>query len=624
MDTGAVLKLFLVVTFGVTMLFVIPEWMVNFDGSGYLALGANIRDLVGYAAPDGSATTFRGPGYPLLIAASWLFGGYSSGVAIVASRVVLVIAGVLASLLAFSVTRSRIAGVATGLIFFSQPILLFAGVMFFAPDGLGAALMLTALALLLMALRRPEHTWFLVVTGAFVSAAFITKESHVLVMIGVGLWLIGRDVPFRDRLRQLGLIGLGFSPVYVAWAVYGLQVSGVLPGELPALSGVAAIIAVMGVPLLSLGLVLVAPVAPDISFRIPLLIVSIVSFGLVTIIATSDVPDVDRLLAAVRGTGGLLSTQAYPGLTALAAAGLVGLAVLGWRTMLDRHAADLFVVVASGAMGLLVFSVYAGTSVRNVVLLPMVLSVLAGASLVGEGRTRLTSVLAIGVLALGIAAMVSVSGRVDVSRLTAEASPTVGAAAWIAERDPDASLAGTPMYFQSSWRLGSRQDAVTLVPMYVGSRNAWDSDTPSFSRAYGWLAKPPREPRRGQPLVSSVGRLEVSAVYSSDLVEVASAVRYLFLAGNTRFPSSPADGGLLLLALVDQQSLEPVFVQHENNAQWVVILEVKGPLAFEDVKPIFVYPGEKPPSDESSRTNLGIVEYANAVTQVLGTLQTEG
>ena len=82
-----------VVVAGVGVLFVLPVGWVNFDGAGYLSLAANLSDGNGYVAPDGTAMTIRGPGYPALLGAAWILFESSMTAALAMSRSALLVGG---------------------------------------------------------------------------------------------------------------------------------------------------------------------------------------------------------------------------------------------------------------------------------------------------------------------------------------------------------------------------------------------------------------------------------------------------------------------------------------------------------------------------------------------------
>lgn len=612
-----------VIGVGLLLLFTIPTWMVNFDGTAYLALGANLRDFTGFVGPDGSAMTIRGPGYPSVLSLGWLFGGYSSGLAMIVSRIVLVAGGTVAATVAWRLTSSPFVAFVAGLLVLSQPVLLPAGATAFTPDGTGATLGLIAVLLLLLTVRDDATIWPFLTSGFVISLALITKESHALVMIGGVLWILTRNTPLGMRLRQIGLMGAGFTPVFVAWMAFGIGATGELPGALPHVDAPLAWVFVALIPAVSGLLVFGSRWAPDAWPPLPVWFVAVLTFGIVLALTAGFREFLGNFWHVPAGILDLVSSQGYRGVTIVAALGLLGLAFLGWRQIENRDSASLMLIVICATLGLYVYMALAGAAIRNGALLPMLLGALGGVALSGGWVGSWKSISAIAgvviVAGAGVVGMVRLTDSIDANRLTAEAGPTVAAAEWLTTNANEAPTAGTPAYFQSVWRLGDRSRDVALLPMYTMPISSWNSGNRAFDVRYDWLGRTRNEERRQEAASYSFNDWGVGAVFAEDLEETSVSSRYLVVSGNTRYPSSAADGGVVVLLLKDAEGVRPVFVDRHREAQWVAIFEFVGDLNVDVDRPLVRYAKANPKGVDTSQ-GLGLVEYADAVGAALDEL----
>lgn len=611
---------------GIVVLFTVPTWMVNFDGTSYLALAANLRDFVGYVAPDGSPMTVRGPLYPLVLASSWTFGGYSSGMAMAVSRLVFIGAGMIASGLIFALTRSRVASIGGAAVFFAQPVLMPAGATFFAPDGLAATFVLAAIVLIVAAYQR-DRSWLYAMAGVATGLGFVTKESHTLVMFGAVIWLLTRNVPLNKRLRGFGWLGIGFSLGWLPWVVTGINATGSLPGSLP-LGGTGAswLVALM-IPLVSMASLASARYVPDLRIHVPTAVLATVALVFIVGVTTRFVGDVEGWIAIPNDIRQIISSQAYLGATIIGVAALAAVAVIGVRTIRQRDVADILVVCTVAALGFLPFIVIAKTTIRNAVLLPMLFAVLAGFAIAPSMRERWVRPIAWMLIVIsvtsGLVAMARLSDNLDVARRTAEPGATVSAALWLSENAAGDSTAGTPIAYQSIWRLGDRSQDVEIVPIYILSRDSWEEGERTFDRAFGWLGKPWRAPRIGDAVAYSFHGGAVTAVFASDLVDLHGDAKYLVLTGNVRYPESSADGGIVLLALARTDAIRPVFIQTNRNAHWVAIVELVSEPSFDGLDPIVRYSDGDMPSVSGSSIVLDRGQYVAAVKGTLSRMQNE-
>lgn len=618
------------VVLAAAVLFTIPGWMVSFDGSGYLASAANLRNLVGYTAPDGSLITARGPGYPALLALSWLFGGYSSGMAMGMSRLVFVGIASLAALVAYRVTHRPLPAVAAGVLAVAHPVVIGSGAFMFAPDALAVFFILLAVVLVLCAHDSGRTAAWFALAGVAGGAAVLTKESHAFLLIALIGWMLTQGLTRRAIARDLFWFFTGFAIAVMPWFVYVLVESGSLPGGLRRFDGAAAwaIVAMVPVVLAVLAIlwrtggsatVTVGPVVVALAATLVVTGMAL-AFGTPAVMSAWEVPD--ALLHVV-------STQAYRGSLVLAAILLVSVAAMGvWW---GRHlaAVSLVGILAVSSVGYLVYAAMAGVTIRNALALPTLLAVLAGASLglVPRGRKSASFLVAATILVTVVGGGVAtwrLADSFDANRLTAEASPTVGAARWLEENGSAENVVGTPMYFQSIWRLGTQQPTVELFPMYAMSRTQWDDGRRVFDWGYDWIGASGKEPRSEGSAAASHGNVIVGSQFSEDLSGSAGPAargNLLLLSGNARYPASATDGGSLLLLLANDDAFEPVFVEQNADAQWVVIFRVTGVEYANSQAPIQRFARTASDAAREGHDWMTLIEYSEAVRDTVEALE---
>lgn len=605
---------------GAFMLVAVPEPWVNFDGSAYLALASNLSDGAGYVAPDGEAMTARGPGYAAVLALGWLLGGSDPALALAAARIVLFGGALVVFGITHLLTRSVFASTAAAVLYLAQPVLYQAGSSNFVPDGVAVAFVLASLAALIRAFRPPgiASAWMMA-SGVLLALAYLTKESHALVMIGAVLWIFTLASGLGARLRAIGWMAIGFSIGFVPWAVFGLVVQGQLPGELPAMSGAVAWGLVLLVPATGAALAALPHDRLLAVISIPRWAPSVVSLFVVLALTTRFTGTASDWAQIPRDVFDLVSTEAYRGAAMVALLGLVVLGGLGVWRLPSRDDAWLVVTVLVASLGLVVFVSLAGTVARNLLVTPTLLSVGAGALIAASQRNRprvvLASVLVLAVIVGSGAATLELSEIVDADRLDAEAPSTQAAAAWIRDSDPQGAFSGNAGAFQSVWRLGMDTNDVELVPTYSESRKRFDQ-TGSVDRIFWWLSLVPARTRTDAPVAVSAIDDRLALWFEDDLVAILDDGRSIVLSGNLRYPTGLPDGGALALVLDAADAVEPVFVRTYRDAQWVAVLVPRTDQSGTSFQRVVRYHEAEPVLVEGAEY-LNLTEYARAVTAVL-------
>lgn len=173
---GAIVAVTLVAAVAMAL---VSSWWLNPDGGGYLYLAHSILAGHGYAFPDGSPATFRGPIYPLLLAVASLIPGDPAFGAIIVDRLSFVASAVLVALLVRNLTGRWTVGLLAGLIAVLQPLPMVSGARFIVPDGPAVAFALAAMVAATWPLLRLRWLWVL----ALVVIAGLTKETAALIVI---------------------------------------------------------------------------------------------------------------------------------------------------------------------------------------------------------------------------------------------------------------------------------------------------------------------------------------------------------------------------------------------------------------------------------------------------------
>lgn len=570
---------FIPVVAGVFTLFVLPGWMVGFDGTSYLAEASSILEFGTYTAPDGSAITFRGPGYPLWLSVGWLVGADSADVAIFVSRIAGLLIVVAAAAIVFLLTKRVLAAVVTGLLVAAQPFLVLGGAVDFFPDSVAVLCVVVTIALLAGARDRPDPFVLSGCAGIFAALAFMTKESHVLVLAAAVLWVFTLAEPLRLRLEIVGVFGLSFSLAALPWMLFGMEHTGALPGVLAPYDGVQGWVLLAAMFLVPIGLVLGGRFAADVRWRLPVWVPS-VAVVLIILGITTRFRGGSYWLEVPGSIMDRVTIESFRGSTWLALVVLLGLGLFSLWTVRRDPTGQLVASVAVGGVALLVFTGFAATSPRNAILLPVALAVGVGLFIAAQPSSALLLGAVAGLCGVvvfgGVVAVQRIEEVWDFERLTYESTATTDAASWIDANTDAASFAGSPAAFQSVWRLGIDHERVALTPILVNQLNNTDPAEPTFSQIYGWIGKPFVAARGDEALLYSYNRKEVSAMFLDDIDAMLATWDYLVLAGNTRYPALPTDGGILALVLEEHGAVEPVFVSHHEGAQWVAVVKPIG------------------------------------------------
>jgi Dolichyl-phosphate-mannose-protein mannosyltransferase len=164
----------------------VQSWWLNPDGAGYLYLAHSLLTGHGYAFPDGSLATFRGPVYPLLLAGASLLPGDAAVGAIIVDRLSFVASALLVGLLVRNLTGRWGIGLLAGLIAAVQPLPMVSGARFIVPDGPAVTFALAAMVAATWPLLRLRWLWVL----ALVVIAGLTKETAALIVIPMAALLL--------------------------------------------------------------------------------------------------------------------------------------------------------------------------------------------------------------------------------------------------------------------------------------------------------------------------------------------------------------------------------------------------------------------------------------------------
>ena len=602
---------------GAALLFAWDDWFVNFDGSFYMALASRIITGEGYTFPDGSPATFRGPGYPGFVAFAWAFLPDTARTAIWATRAVLVGNAVVVVLLVRRLGgRPSIAALA-GLLLMIQPLLLVAGGLYLVPDSLVTLLLLGTL--LLLARREGPRVIELIGGGFVLGLAFLVKESALLLAGVPAVWLLG-TLGWRDSARVMAPLAIGWGLPVLPWAVYAAA-----NGTWTPLVGVLAIVA------LALATITAGRVAdhlPDI--RRPagraVLVVGVFALTLMTLRLAGNTPIIgwDELWGALQAD---LATQLYVGspwswsLPAL-------LLAVGWAA--DRVSDDTAFIgglLTSSGLAFLLYVVTVGGGLRNAVVLAIGL-VLLFAGAVGElwERGRREPVMRLLAVALLLPAAWSsflaadeTAQRLPARQLSAEGTVTTSAAAWIREHAAGETIAVTPLYAQSLWRLSESAFDPLLIPVYIAA----PLPNSPFERRLHWAGTVPGSPDGDdRPLTVTVTRTQRAALFADALTAALNRaeIRHLVVSGNAEFPTSAYDAGGLLPALETSPTAraEARFGPSELDPQWIVVYEIDHPFRFDDPPPVVhLATDAAPPSIRSDQVLVDPPAYGALVRGIL-------
>jgi hypothetical protein len=613
-----------VVVAGFIAFLVWDTWSVNHDGTFYMALAHNLRHGAGYAFPDGSVATFRGPGYPGLLAAGWLILPETARSAIWVSRAALLLVPGVVALMLWRWTASWWIALSVGVVAAIQPWLLISGGQFFVPDGLAAGLALAAV--LVYAWDRDElpTTGRVVASGALFGAAFLVKDPLLLAAlapVGVAATRSG----MRIAIGTAGLMSRGFLVVTLPWFLYALIAGDSLPQGLGGLTGAAAWALLAGVGAFAWFVPRLAGTGggavPFWGVVVAVFVLSVAGFVVVAGVSLSGLADLWDSLTAD------LQSQLYRD----SAWGLLLVAItvaVAWgiyrRDQIPEQISLLVTLI--GVVGLL-FTALSGGGLRNAILLPLGLVLLLGLATAGVTALRpvlgaVAGALLIGVFLVSVQASSAIDERLEWRALTAESPSTRAAATWLAEKASGEPVIGTPLFTQSLWRLSGADTPWHLLPTHVMGRADWEVGRRSFDELVDWAGTTGTTGTVESAAAYTLNRTTTGA-YFADTIEQeirSSGAAFVVVTGNTRFSQSAFDAGGILPLLEAAEGLTPVYRTDPAAPQWVVIYQVDGPVVVPDL-PVVIHLTSSEldaPMVESDQVVLDGPAYGVMVDQVLG------
>lgn len=610
------------------------DWYLNFDGGIYLSLATNLRRGAGFVFPDGSFADFRGPIYPGLIAAAWLFVTDTARSAIWVSRLVLVANAVLLALIVWRLSRRWLVALVAGIVVAVQPLVLISGALFFVPDG---AAVLFVLAAVLAYVWHPSSTVKasrLALVGVLFGLAFLAKQTGALGgLIVVTLLVSTHSGGVQRPARAIPVLGLGFLAPVGAWSVYTLVEAGRLPSGVPGPGGVVGGLMVLG------GIIALLAVWPIAASRMPVAAAQVQLPGWVAVMASfvaalaglvllgsAAIVPITELWTALRAD---LLTQIYRdtpwGIL------LIPLAIgIAWGAM---HLTNFGTLAASSmtvvGMAGIVYAALTGAGFRNGLLVVYGLSALL--ALAAEGlwsaprqRALWRSVAVIGVaLAIGVSLIASevTNDRLPERALTAENPAVADAVGWLDNLAADTVIAGTPLYLSTLWRLALPHPPLDLVPLHTIGRAEWDAGERTFPHRVDWAGTVPDPIPLTDPIGVSSARVQLSSfmgpVWATYLDQTQP--EYLIVTGNAVFPKSAFDGGLVLPYLEASPSAHAVYRSGEKLLpQWVMIYGLSYPFVA-PATPVIVHRAADLPLESIAPDEIALTspQYREMVTEIL-------
>jgi hypothetical protein len=610
------------VAFGFVGLLVWDSWLVNHDGTFYMALAHNLRHGAGYVFPDGTVATFRGPVYPGLLASGWFVFEETARTAIWMSRVALLLVPSVVTLLLWRWTASWWVAFAAGAIAAVQPWLLISGSQFFVPDGLAAGLALAAILAYTWDPAQLPPPGRVVAAGALFGAAFLVKDPLVLAALAP-LGVAAAKGGLRTMVSTAGLMSRGFLVITLPWFLYALTAGGSLPQALGNTDGVAAWSLLVG----AVAFAWITPLLGAGGRAMPIwgvtLAVALVSLGALVVATGAPMSELIGLWGSLTAD---LQTQLYRE-SAWVVLLVATVATLAWavyrRDRLPEQMALLVSVV--GFAGLLV-AVLGGAGLRNAILLPLGLLLLLGLGAAGVTALRpafaVASVgLLFGVFWVSVQASSATDGRLDYEALTAETWSTWAAADWLAKEAAGEPVIGTSLYTQSLWRLTGGDTPWYLLPNHRMDREDWEGGRRAFTERADWAGTVPAPATGGNAAAYTLNRTTTGAYFAAIIENEirSSGAAFVVVTGNTLFSQSAFDGGGILPLLEAAEGLSPVYRSHPSTPQWVVIYRVNGPVRLPDRPPlIHATSGElHPPTLAPDQVVLTSPEHEVMVKEIL-------
>ena len=190
-------------------------WWV--DEIDYMALGQSIATGHGYVNPEGDATAFRPPGYPLVLAALYKIGVDQVPEIRFVHVIVSVLTIFLLSLLSLKI-GGPVAAVVSTLVAAGYPYFVFSTGTLFAFTWF--SLTLVAAVYFLICGLHSSHWWLFIIAGLFMGLAILTRTSAAVLAVVIIPWLLFVMRQSLKRFFKMSLIFvLTMSAVVLPWIV---------------------------------------------------------------------------------------------------------------------------------------------------------------------------------------------------------------------------------------------------------------------------------------------------------------------------------------------------------------------------------------------------------------------
>ncbi len=567
---GPVWALSVVGGIALAVLVVLDGWFVSFDGSAYLAVAKNLRELKGPVFPDGTFMTFRGPIYPAIAAAGWTILPVTVKNGVWILRAAVIAASMSVGWLAWRITANQYAVVLAGLLTAVSPLTLIAGGWFPVPDALAWTFVVLALAI--AARGSPKRIWL---AGVLLALGYLTKETTLLALPLPALYIAqvsGVPMGLRSFVSSAAAWGL----VVGGWNITTVLAAGALTPPLDRPAVLLLLGAVFSLSLIGVGVVRRSRnsmTGPRLPVAIDLLVVGVGIVGLLTL-SGEPVRQVGELWTAFRLDLNRQLVAESPWFLALV--GVV--VVLVWSLTIGRRTESALQgwLLLSAGIPLMLHSVVFGGSLRNGVAVSFGLAIMsAGLVAWAKGHFAKVAWIAVASLVVGLGwASWAYDSRTDEALLTDSAPATRALADMVSETK--GSVAATPLLASMMWFYGDGRP-MRLLPMFLPERSTtvhWAGVQETSTREFGRL------------LAANVARTVTVSVYEQPLLSALRDSDWIVVTGNMSTIASAFDGGVLLPVLRNTLGVEQVWsTPPEMLPQWGVIFQVVGEPQLPDIAP---------------------------------------
>jgi 4-amino-4-deoxy-L-arabinose transferase-like glycosyltransferase len=218
------LVLILALALRLSWIALVPTWPVS-DYGVFDKIAMNVATGHGYALTAGLPTTYRPPGYPLLLAGIYAVFGHS----ILAARLVNALLGVMGCFLTYVLASQlfdRRIGLFAALIVAGFPSYILHGNLL-ATENLFIPLLLGSLVTFLHAVQQEKARWaYWILSGALLGAAVLTRPAILLLPAVWGGVLLWQRVPLKQTAIAVLVIGGVMVATIAPWTVRNARVSG--------------------------------------------------------------------------------------------------------------------------------------------------------------------------------------------------------------------------------------------------------------------------------------------------------------------------------------------------------------------------------------------------------------